>query len=145
MDNQMAHKHPEVRPAQSDWDCPLSPTNRFSFRNLRLICIQISLSGRSAINAFISLSGPGPMMLPGPKACPPGEQLGLRLRVTPTPCHSWPLAATPFSVSVTLWFQEHYINGNREYVTFWDWLFHSAWFPSDPSKFQRCWFSKYFQ
>lgn len=72
MDNQMAHKHPEVRSAQSahNRDCPPSPTNRLSFRNLRLICIQITLSRRGPVKGFISLPGPGPMMLSVPQSLP---------------------------------------------------------------------------
>lgn len=146
MDNQMVHKHPEIRSAQSahNWDCPLSPTNRFSFRNLRFICIQITLSQRGAINGFISLPGPGPMMLSVPQSLPSrwadGTEAAGHIHLLPflTPGSHSVLCLYDFVVWVALYKW-------KQYVTFWDWLFHSAQFPSDPAKSLWCWFSKYFQ
>lgn len=48
---------------------------------------------------------------------------------------SW-LLETPylFSISIILSFQDCYINEVIQYITFWEWLFHSVQFPWNPSK-----------
>lgn len=51
-----------------------------------------------------------------------------------TPASPCPLATNNlFFISIILSFQECYISAIIQYMTFWEWLFYSSWYPWGPS------------